>query len=424
MAITTSELPDTASAVLAFARSRRVEADRAEAEVLVAACAWADLHPGESVDAAAAFLIPGGSEHEEPVAGPGAPLVAEFCVAEFGAVIGISTVSAKHLIGQAMELQHRLPRLWRRVQSGDLSAWRARRIAEITIHAGLSREAAAYVDQHLAPFAHRTAVSAVDRLVDSAIARFEPARAAAEALRAADSRHVTIEDQQVSFAGTMRVTAELDLADALDFNAAVTHGAETLKVLGSEESLDARRASAVGEMARSQLALSLAEKAARQSSRSQGSAVRQVVLHVHLTEEDPIARLERGNPSTIDQIQQWCTQSRTEVTVKPVIDLNELIECGGYQPSARLRDQVILRDRICVFPWCTRSSRACDLDHILPWESGGATSTANLAALCRRHHRLKTHSAWAYQRTGPATYTWTSPHGHTFVRDDTGTKPG
>ncbi|MBA3781728.1 MAG: HNH endonuclease [Nocardioides sp.] len=182
-------------------------------------------------------------------------------------------------------------------------------------------------------------------------------------------------------------------------------------------------------MARSQLALPLTAsplvaEGAQRLSRNQGSARRQVVLHVHLTDGDPIARLERGNLATLDQVQQWCTESRTEVTVKPVIDLNEHIVCDGYQPSPRLREQVILRDQTCVFPWCTRPSRACDLDHIVPWEDGGPTSTANLAALCRRHHRLKTHSAWSYRRTGPATYTWTSPHGHIFVRDVTGTKPG
>ena len=119
MAITTSELPDTASAVLEFARSRRAAADQAEAELLVAACQWADLHPS-NVEGAAAFTIPGGGEHEEPVAGPGAPLVAEFCIAELGTTLGISTVAAKRLIGQALELRHRLPRLWRRVQAGSL----------------------------------------------------------------------------------------------------------------------------------------------------------------------------------------------------------------------------------------------------------------------------------------------------------------
>ncbi len=350
--------------------------------------------------------------------------MAEFCIAEFGAVLGISTVSAKHLIGQALELRHRLPRLWRRVQTGDLPSWRARRIAETTIHAGLSREAAAYVDAHLAPFAHRTSVSAVDRLVDAAVVRFDPARAAAEARAAEDVRHVTIEEEQVSFAGTMRVTAELDLADALDLAAAVAHGAETLKALGSDEPFDARRAAAVGEMARSQLSLPLVEEGAQRLSRDQGSVSRQVVLHVHLTEGDPVAPLERGTLATLDQVRHWCGQSRTQVVVKPVLDLNEPITCDGYQPSDRLREQVVLRDRQCVFPWCTRPARSCDLDHIVPWEQGGETSTDNLAALCRRHHRLKTHSAWRYERTGPATYTWSSPHGHRFTTDPTGTDPG
>ncbi len=211
---------------------------------------------------------------------------------------------------------------------------------------------------------------------------------------------MTIEEEQVSFAGTMRVTAELDLADALDLAAAVTHGAEQLKALGSDEPLDARRAAAVGEMARAQLSLDLHATHPDKRPDDRPTA-RQVVLHVHLTEGDPVARLERGNLATFDQIQHWCTQTHTQVTIKPVIDLNEQITCPGYQPSDRLREQIILRDRQCVFPWCTRPARSCDLDHIVPWEQGGATTTDNLAALCRRHHRLKTHSGWRYERTGP-----------------------
>ena len=223
------------------------------------------------------------------------------------------------------------------------------------------------------------------------------------------------------------MTAELDLADALDLAAAVTQGAEQLKALGSDETLDARRAAAVGEMARAQLSLPLpaeSETAAGPASPAGPTSSRQVVLHVHLTEGDPVARLERGTLATLDQVQHWCTQTHTQVIVKPVIDLNEHITCDGYQPSPRLRDQVILRDQRCVFPWCTRPARSCDLDHIVPWEQGGETTTANLAALCRRHHRLKTHTAWRYERTGPATYQWTSPHGHRFVTDPTGTDPG
>ena len=76
-----------------------------------------------------------GCEHEEPIAGEGCPRVAEFCVAELGAVLGMSTVSAKRLIGHALELRHRLPRLWAQVQAGAVAPWRARTVAEATIHA-------------------------------------------------------------------------------------------------------------------------------------------------------------------------------------------------------------------------------------------------------------------------------------------------
>ena len=161
---------------MAAARDRRRVADAAEAELLELACAWADAHPPESIHAAAAFQVPG-TEHEEQIAGQGCPLVAEFCIAEFGAVLGMSTVSAKHLIGQALELRHRLPRLYRRVLAGAVPAWRARRVAEATIHAhpALSMEAAGWVDRQIAPFAARCGTAQVDRLVAEAIRRFGPA---------------------------------------------------------------------------------------------------------------------------------------------------------------------------------------------------------------------------------------------------------
>ncbi len=49
----------------------------------------------------------------------------------------------------------------------------------------------------------------------------------------------------------------LDVADALDLDAAVTAGAAALKDLGSTESLDVRRAAALGVIARRQGTLDL-----------------------------------------------------------------------------------------------------------------------------------------------------------------------
>src|SRR3954447_3632152 len=109
----------------------------------------------------------------------------------------------------------------------------------------------------LAPFAHRTGPAQTQRLVEEAIARYMPEYAAEQRDRAAEQRYFSIDHDQVSFAGTTRVHGELDLADALDLEDAVRAGAEQLKALGNEESLDVRRSLAVGMLARGQEALEL-----------------------------------------------------------------------------------------------------------------------------------------------------------------------
>ena len=102
------------------------------------------------------------------------------------------------------------------------------------------------------------------------------------------------------------------------------------------------------------------------------------------------------------------------VHVRQVIDLNEHRWAENHDPTPLLREQVLLTHSTCVFPQCARRSRSCDLDHIIDWPLG-PTCSCNLAPLCRGHHRLKTHTGWTYERTGPTTFVWTSPHGHTYV---------
>jgi hypothetical protein len=114
-----------------------------------------------------------------------------------------------------------------------------------------------------------------------------------------------------------------------------------------------------------------------------------------------------------------------------------------YEPSAALREYIIARDRTCQFPGCARAAYLCDLDHVRPFtgtDDGGATSADNLLALCRRHHRLKTHNHWTLtirkpdddqpgddqaddasreRRVGEAAETiieWTSPRGAVYSR--------
>src|SRR6185503_10829409 len=223
---------DTAAAVLAAVREDRALVDAGEARMLQAAVAWAGMHSVDSLDEAATVWDHG--ETGLPVAGPGAPLVAEFSVTEFAAAIGMATEAGKAYLGEAVELRYRLRRVWARVIKGDLPAWRARRVARETML--LSVEAAAYVDLHVA----------------HAIGRFMPEEAERRRRQAQDGRCFTIDTRQPSLNGTSTVFRELDLADALDLDAAVTAGAQALKDLGSTQSLDVRRATAVRDLARRQ----------------------------------------------------------------------------------------------------------------------------------------------------------------------------
>jgi hypothetical protein len=416
---------------------------------------WADLHPPESIHDAAAFTVPG-CEHEEPIAGEGASLVAEFCVAELGTTLGITTTAAKKLIGHALELRHRLPRLWAQVHAGQVPAWRARAVADTTIHTtpALTREAAGFVDAHVAAVAGRIGSAQLDRLVAETIRRYDlaladPASDPEDGYLSVDPRHVTVDTDDVHYAGPLRIEAEVDIADALDLDRALAHKAEEQKALGSLLPLDARRAKALGDLARTQTALDLLGGEPGQDRVSPDAdadadvpdlpAARAVVIHAHFdasfsgdaTVFGPTGRMENGQRLVLlEQIQSWCADSRTEVTIKPVIDLNTELTAQGYKVPADIREQVQLRDRTCVFPGCARPARRCDVDHIVEYDHDahaegrpqpGPTTTSNLACLCRFHHRLKTHSPWRYRMTAPGVFEWTSPHGHRYRRDHTGT---
>ena len=378
------------------------------------ACAWVDLHPAESLAHAATF-----GDTPVPVAGPGAPLVSEFAVAEYAAALGVPTETGKAYLGEAVGFRHRLPRLWARVQVGDLPAWRGRRIARDTMVLTGTRQPGS--TSSFAPFAHRIRPSQVDRLLEEAVARFMPAEARRRREAADDQRHVTIHTEQVSFTGTVWMEADLDLADALDLDTALSNGAAELADLGSTGSLEARRSEALGQLARRQLAFDL------QASPD----ARQVVLNVHVTADaitDPgdtlhLARVDNTRSFVdVSQVRDWCAIPGTTITVRPVIDLRSGVGVGQYEIPGRLHDHVAARDHTCVFPWCTRPARCCDNDHIEPHATGGVTHTGNLAPLCRRHHRLKTHGRWSYTAIEPGTYLWTSPHADHYLRDHAGTR--
>ena len=148
-------------------------------------------------------------------------------------------------------------------------------------------------------------------------------------------------------------------------------------------------------------------------------------LATHAGGDPAVGEVEKLGPATLDLIRTWLQDSKA--SIQPVLDLNRCDAVDQHDPPPRMREQVILRDRHCVFPWCGRDARRSDLDHTVPYvppdEGGppGQTNPQNLAPLCRRHHRAKTFTGWTYQRARDGTHTWTSPHGHTWTVGPDGT---
>ena len=109
--------------------------------------------------------------------------------------------------------------------------------------------------------AHKIGPAQLDRLIQEAKARFDPEATEAERLAAAEAGHFDIDLDQVGVDGRVRVEGDVDLADALDLEAAVAADAHAQLLLGSTDSLDVRRARAVGNLARNQPTLDLPDGA-------------------------------------------------------------------------------------------------------------------------------------------------------------------
>jgi hypothetical protein len=386
--------------VLAVARAVQADLNALEARRFEIAAEWAALHPGDEVDESVPW-----EERELEIAGDGAPTVAEFCIAELAATLGMSSDAGRNFVGDAVETKHRLPRLWTRVMSLEVPVWRARRVAQLT--ASLPAGAAAYVDRHLAGVIDKCSYAQINRTVEAARTTFDPeaalGRTAEEHLgvRITHANPALGETPGVGF-----VDAALSTADAVDLETAVAEIAHRLLSTHPDLSVDTRRAMALGILARGEHPGQIA-----------GQVSREVVLYTHHRPSEGPGIIGVDNTRawvTLDQLAEWCTTAGTKVTVKPVIDLADELWTDRYEPTPAQHEQAVLIHPTCVFPGCSRPSRGCDLDHIISWPLG-PTATWNLAPLCRFHHRLKTTGNWTYRRLTATTFEWTSPHARTYL---------
>jgi hypothetical protein len=398
----------------------------AEADKLRLVAHWCVLHPATSQTDAATWAESGHRdllECDETPGGDGTPLVAAFTAEELATTLGVSPYTAIQLIADVLNLIHRHPMTWARVQALEVPGWRARRIAQRS--ASLCYESARWVDEQLADRADSIGPVTIDRHVQDAQARFEPETLKEIEDEAKAAWGVRLAHPETgTWAGTSMLDAVGDTGALTRFHDLLCATAEELGRDGDRDTFEQRKAKAFGVIA-DQLTGSTPD-----NNRGRRGGPGRFYLHLDATMLDQpngVGAIEQLGPATMNQLRTWLHQ--TQVTVVPVIDLNNVDAVDCYRPPAWMEELVRLRDRHCVFPWCPRDSRGCDLDHITPFDPGtdtdpgppGQTRPDNLAPLCRRHHRAKTSGRWRYRRHRDGTYTWTTPHGHHYLVTATNT---
>ncbi len=408
----TSTATDTGSAataeVLAVLRGHKADREAVDVAMAQATIEWAILNEADPAACVGFF-----ADKALPVAGVGAPLVSEFALMEYAAALGVTTESGFAQVGGILELRYRLPKLWGKVVEGRLPLWRARRIAAHTT--SLPMAGAAQVDRHLAPVAHSCSWAQLDRTVEEAMVRFDPEAAEAKRREAAEKRHVDVHADEVSFDGTVRIDAEVDLADALDLEDALRLGAKQQADLGSTESLDVRRAKALGDLARRQLAFGF-------EGAEPGRAV-DLVVHISedaLTGTETVGRCgNTRSPISVEQIREWCAgRERDRETGRRPGRPHPRRGLRGTRTGSRTRTPGRRALRVPAL----HQTRARDATPTTSSRTRKARpSSTNTAPLCRRHHRAKTHSPWDYSVIDRGTYLWTTPNGLRLIRDHRGT---
>jgi hypothetical protein len=78
--------------------------------------------------------------------------------------------------------------------------------------------------------------------------------------------------------------------------------------------------------------------------------------------------------------------------------------------TAAQRAALLVRDGGCAVAGCDRPPAWCEAHHLVHWLHGGPTDLANLALLCRAHHRAVHEGGWRLHRDPDGRLTATPPH--------------
>ncbi|TQK71194.1 hypothetical protein [Nocardioides sp. SLBN-35] len=379
-----------------------------EVDALLRLLAWCDLHSLDPQSQPGAVPVRFGGDRLVRLGGEGTPQTSELCMAEFAVASNAGWIATSHRAAAALDLRHRLPRLWERVQRLDVEVWVARRITDLSRN--LTRAAVEIVDISLAAACDLTP----GKLIELAEARIIEADPQAHRDRIA--------------AEEARITLRLPNAGALEFTTSVEELAQALAdhhVPDDEDdvaTMDQLRARAVELLADPHAAVRFLEglrEPETPPAPTTTRAPRRATVYVHIDAAvlaglaTGVARVEDLGPMLLEQIAALVRHR--SIDLHPVIDLNSGTAVDAYEHPTACKERTQLRTGGDVFPHSASRTRRLDHDHVTPYDKDGPpgqTGDLNDAPpLTRRHHRAKTHLPYRTRQLGLGAYRWQTPHG-------------
>ncbi len=224
-----------------------------ECRELVLAAQWADLHPTSSGTA-----LPG-TERSKRYGGEGTPFAGEFAAAELGVLLGRSHVAAATLMADALDVRHRLPRLWAELTAGHVRVWQARHVASRTRATGLTLAQARQVDDTTTPYLASLPWGRFLELLEARIIAADPE--AAEARRIAAELERFVITGQSNEHGLKSLVAKATAGEVIYLVAMVDRIAEILLQQGDTDPVGVRRSKALGILAHPARALAMLQSA-------------------------------------------------------------------------------------------------------------------------------------------------------------------
>ena len=419
-------------AVLDAAEANVVALRRVEFERLRIARDWAEARPPDPEQLARMPLC-------ARSLGACGLLVEQYAEAELAGALQISSVAALRLMGDAVDLDRRMPQTWRAVAEGRLPVWVARKIADLTHD--LDAKATAWVDAQLTDLLGSLSPGRLLRVVEGRVVQADPELAERKAAAAARTRGVWFGREMAD--GSRHLFARGEVAGIARFEGMIGHLAHLLREhcpaevgLSHEELLCEALVLLANPMAALKLLVGAADEAGVDvAPEVVAEAIRttdakkyrpRTTLYLHCTPEllegkGGVVRAEELGALTRGQLIDLL--GHEHITLKPVIDLNTEIAADCYETPSQVSEQVHLARPADCFPYAESLSRKADHDHTKPYQwrgPPGQTRLGNLGLLTRRNHNTKTHAGWrVWQHEGR--FTWVSPHGRIYLTDAHGT---